>query len=541
MAKPATESAKKRAVGVDDAPRVRPFSRDVASIGPPIASAPSKPIATRPIPTSPVKPVVKQPVPTIHRGGIAKTAPTYNPNTSHIAVFIDLDNTNASLDNLMEIFAALQARGTVVYGKVYGYGDAMVDIFDEFLIEHGMETAGRMRLREEGVSVVDTRLVLDALRLNEANRFDKVFVWAGAGDLIPLFSQLREQGTHTMTVDLENFDTRNRFVDERIRLFSQVTSPASKRKGGNLPHVDMPIDLSDDFEIVEDEVKSHKTIKGSEFDEPPSGFGGKLNPLAIPDLDDVDIPVLPKRDETNIAPKTEPTPTESVIDMDDMPSFETETEQEYVDRLAGMLLASIKEDEAKAREGSDFADLATPTPSSPQLESLQTSTQAPAPKPTSESNSTFGSFALPDVDFGDLSSPTPPPVAPKEIRSLPNPSPSQPPLPVPPSVTGDFDFGDLSSPPPKPVTSTPSPQPRPEPVIPPKPVPSGDFDFGMPVAPPPLPLGDIGSITAAKTPSVNKGAFDDAFADLVNVPPPPPPPPGTDTMGEYLNAIGEFG
>ena len=165
--------------------------------------------------TKPIKATVASSV-----GSIAPTRPKRGPQ---VAVFIDLENTNASRENILEVFANLDRYGTISYAKVYGYSDDKSDEFEDIIAEYRIETTGKSRFRNDNVSVVDTRLVVDCLYYTDKHRPDIVFVWAGKGDLIPLFTSLVQMECKTITVDLPDFDSSNKYVDEKIRLFSQYT------------------------------------------------------------------------------------------------------------------------------------------------------------------------------------------------------------------------------------------------------------------------------------------------------------------------------
>ena len=146
-----------------------------------------------------------------------------------IAVFIDLDNTNASRDNLAEVFSLIERKGDIAYGKLYGYSDDKVREFEEIVAEYRLETAGRSRIKTDAASIIDTRLVVDCLVFAEEHEVDNVFVWTGMGDLIPVFTRLIHLGCSTMTVDLPDFDCNNKFVDEKLKLFSPHTSIGATR------------------------------------------------------------------------------------------------------------------------------------------------------------------------------------------------------------------------------------------------------------------------------------------------------------------------
>jgi len=188
----------------------------------------SKPTVAKTAPAKPkaaAKKTVKKTATRVPAADSAKRA-----KGDSIALFIDLDNTNASVPNVLEIISILRPMGNVVYGKFYGYTDAAAGDFEEIVHEHGFDTAGKLRFKSDKFSVVDTRLLFDAVSLTEKNKFKTVFVWTGVGELIPLFARLKDLGAKVLTVDLPEFDSKNKFVTQAIRLYSPYTF-AGARKG----------------------------------------------------------------------------------------------------------------------------------------------------------------------------------------------------------------------------------------------------------------------------------------------------------------------
>ena len=191
----------------------KPASKSMVKPAAPLSKATAKP-AVKPLP----KPVIAVAKPK-SKGDAAKPVSKSRKGAS-IAMFIDIDNTNASATNVLEIISILQSYGNFCYGKLYGYTPEKTDSFREIIDENKLETAGRLRFKTDGVSVVDIRLVLESVALTQKNRFDSVFVWAGVGELAPLFERLRELDSKTLTVDLPDFDCKNKFIDQAIKLFS---------------------------------------------------------------------------------------------------------------------------------------------------------------------------------------------------------------------------------------------------------------------------------------------------------------------------------
>jgi len=171
------------------------------------------------------KPAAKKPP---AKAGAGAKAPAKKPTGTRtkkvtgptVAVFVDIENANASRDNLLELFTNIKNKGTVTYGKLYGFRFEKAADYDEIVAEHRLETVGRMRFKHGDDSVVDTRLVVDCIVAAESKRYDSIFVWAGVGDLMTLFAHIKQYGCKVLTVDLPDFDTTNKFIDGKIKLFS---------------------------------------------------------------------------------------------------------------------------------------------------------------------------------------------------------------------------------------------------------------------------------------------------------------------------------
>lgn len=151
-----------------------------------------------------------------------------------IAMFIDIDNTFATATNVLESISILRTMGNIVYGKLYGYSDSSPTEFKEVILENKFETAGKLGFKTGNTSVVDTRLLFEAVEFTRKNKFKMVFIWTGIGELSPLFAALKELGCKTLTVNIPAFDCKNKFVDQVIKLYS----PHSFINNKAVPHID---------------------------------------------------------------------------------------------------------------------------------------------------------------------------------------------------------------------------------------------------------------------------------------------------------------
>ena len=250
------------------------------------AKAVSKPAATKATgKTAPKKLPESVSVAKPARGGKGK----------RIAMFVDLENTGIRAHNLMEVLSHLRGIGEIVFGKVYGLTDALVHEFEELVAENRLESIGKMRFSPGSVSVVDTRLVVDAIRLSAQHKFDLVFVWAGMGDLSSLFQVLKEMGAKTATVDVPALDTANRFVDTRVKLYSGYTFEKVRISGASFPSGQPSNYYTVAPEIIEDEKADRKREKEEEI---PISSRVRAPKAVMPSVDlfaGQDVPQLPRK------------------------------------------------------------------------------------------------------------------------------------------------------------------------------------------------------------------------------------------------------
>jgi hypothetical protein len=229
-------------VPVAKTPAVKAPAVKAPAVKAPVAKTPTAKVPATKAPAVKVAPAKKAPAskvvaktPPAKVGGGAKKAPVAKTSVvakkpavkkvtgPTVAVFIDIENANVSRDNLLEVFEQLNSKATVTYGKLYGYRFDKAADFDEIVAENRLETVGRMRFKDGEDSVVDTRLVVDSIIAAGARKYDSIFVWAGVGDLMTLFAHIKQLGCRVITVDLPVFDCANKFVDQKLRLYSPHT------------------------------------------------------------------------------------------------------------------------------------------------------------------------------------------------------------------------------------------------------------------------------------------------------------------------------
>jgi len=276
-----------------------------------------KPTAKVATPKPPVKAAAKP---------VARSAARTKVET--IAVFIDLDNTNASITNIEETLSILKGMGRIAFGKFYGYTDDRVSDFGELVYENKFETAGKLRFKTDGVSVIDTRLFLESIDLCQKNRYDMVFIWTGVGDLIPLFARLRESGAKTLTIELPEFDHKNKFVDQAIKLYSPH-GLITKREP--IPHQAAPPPPP----VIPDKPRT-----------PPA----KTTTQGPPELDLAKVPLLPrKKGAPEFGVKEEHLLSEEIED-DEETDMSPEEFKRYLLEIANDTFEQTNHELAKVRE-----------------------------------------------------------------------------------------------------------------------------------------------------------------------------------------------
>jgi hypothetical protein len=126
------------------------------------------------------------------------------------ALLVDVDNLNIGLDLFESIIGQVQAKGDILYGKVYGYTDRKSKILLDTINKQGFDIVPPSRSKKRGKSSIDTRQIIDAVSIAAINKnIDSICVVAGDGDLVPLFSKLKELGMFVMGGFNENEDNAN--------------------------------------------------------------------------------------------------------------------------------------------------------------------------------------------------------------------------------------------------------------------------------------------------------------------------------------------
>ncbi|MCL2177628.1 MAG: NYN domain-containing protein [Firmicutes bacterium] len=126
------------------------------------------------------------------------------------ALLVDVDNVTVSAELLDSIIHQCELQGNIIYGKVYGYSDRRHRKLLPIINTRGFETASTMASKKGKRSVLDLRIVVDAVRLACQNESITAFcLVTGDGDLVPLIVMLKSFGKYVVGGFLNNSDNDN--------------------------------------------------------------------------------------------------------------------------------------------------------------------------------------------------------------------------------------------------------------------------------------------------------------------------------------------
>ena len=148
----------------------------------------------------------------------------------HIALLVDVDNVDVSLDNFHEILKVLKKQGAVDYIKLYGYNERKHTNWGDTITYLGIDTCTTMRFRKRNKSKLDLRIVVDALKINYTEPNINTFcIVAGRGDLVPLLTTLRISGKYLFEVMNFGSEINGHLFNEKILLSSESDNNQRKK------------------------------------------------------------------------------------------------------------------------------------------------------------------------------------------------------------------------------------------------------------------------------------------------------------------------
>ena len=148
----------------------------------------------------------------------------------HIALLVDVDNVEISIDNFHEILKVLKKQGAIDYIKLYGYNERKHTSWGEIISYLGIKTCTTMRFRKRNKIQLDLRQVVDALDINYNQKNINTFcIVAGKGDLVPLLTTLRLCGKYLLEVMNFGSEINGHMFNEKILLNSEVDLKQQKK------------------------------------------------------------------------------------------------------------------------------------------------------------------------------------------------------------------------------------------------------------------------------------------------------------------------
>ena len=151
--------------------------------------------------------------------------------TKRIALLVDVDNVEVSLDNLNEIMSVLRKQGSLDYVKLYGYNERKHTNWHDLISYYGIDTCTTMRFRKRNKSQLDLRQVVDALTINYTQPNINTFcIVAGKGDIVPLLTTLRLNGKYLLEVMNYTSEVNGHIFNEKILLSTEVDVKQQRKK-----------------------------------------------------------------------------------------------------------------------------------------------------------------------------------------------------------------------------------------------------------------------------------------------------------------------
>lgn len=114
---------------------------------------------------------------------------------SKFVLLADVDNAKIAPDDLKKVIKKLEAMGSVIYIKLYGVGEKKLKEFSEIISGRCCDVAPILRSKQKSrKSVMDIRIIVDAIKLAERGAADSFAIIAGDGDFGYMLSALKAMG-----------------------------------------------------------------------------------------------------------------------------------------------------------------------------------------------------------------------------------------------------------------------------------------------------------------------------------------------------------
>lgn len=101
---------------------------------------------------------------------------------SKFVLLADVDNSGIGLDELKKVIQKIEAIGSIIYIKLYGCTDKKLKEFSEIINGRCCDVAPVLRGKQKSrKSVMDIRIIVDAIKLAERGVADSFAIIAGEG------------------------------------------------------------------------------------------------------------------------------------------------------------------------------------------------------------------------------------------------------------------------------------------------------------------------------------------------------------------------
>ncbi len=131
----------------------------------------------------------------------------------NIALFIDLNAEDLSLELLENLLTELDGRGQIVYGKFYNYSQTKHRELTDYINSRGFDVAPNLEKGRRSKEL-DIRQIVDIMNIVHTNRnIDIVFMLTSEGNVVPVISSLKFLGKYVIgsygSDEIENMDACN--------------------------------------------------------------------------------------------------------------------------------------------------------------------------------------------------------------------------------------------------------------------------------------------------------------------------------------------
>jgi uncharacterized LabA/DUF88 family protein len=112
------------------------------------------------------------------------------------ALLADVDGSGITSEELKKITDKVEALGDICYTKLYGINDKKNREFAEFINGKCCDTAGILRTKKGRKTQLDSRIIVDAMKIAASGAVDSFAIIGGEGDYGYLLSALKAMGMY---------------------------------------------------------------------------------------------------------------------------------------------------------------------------------------------------------------------------------------------------------------------------------------------------------------------------------------------------------